>query len=1117
MNQPWRLNLLALLHNLHHSIKSFTDLNLVQGLQDDLARTQQYFQDADAQKGKSECLNQLRELGNDAEDTIDTYIFNVHGKGHSNLFRTRKFAKQIQRIRKSIKEVTTELMSYGLGKVGQREGSRTRNVGRKKQRNYSYDDDNEHEYVVGLEEDIQKLVGILMGDEGKSQVTNAISIVGMGGCGKTTLAKKLYNHPYTEECFDYMAWIFISQEWDTKHILSEILRNVVDGWSSKDKALSVEGLVDELRNFLKDRSYLIVLDDVWHREVLDEILPAIPYSGSNVRRNIIITTRNRDIIQLDQYQQHMHIHEPQPLSEEEGWELLNKIALSNVPNYDKESYESLGKEMLQKCDGLPLAIRALAGILSGKQNNIGQWQMVNQAVRLRVMEGTSADSRVKELLALSYDDLRYDLKPCFLYLSAFPEDCEIPAGMLIRMWIAEGLAPANGDLCPEDVAMQYLEELNQRFLIQVASFNYKGLIKAVRLHDLLRELCIKEAKDQHFFDTYAAAFDQDTCGYSPSVKSQPRRLALHSCTLLPEQAMHLRSLVLQTESSVRHSAYLGKQKLELGIVTQTFILLRLLTLWGIKTDSGTLPAKMGCLIHLRYLAIRASNITELPPSIGSLRNLLTLDYRNVDCDPSVPIKIPNVLWKLVLLRHLFLPVDHLWDVEDLELTPLKSLQTLWGIKQQRPCNTNWLPREAVDLSIHLKKLQIVVPRTEDVEAALNCPSLLSDRLHTFHCELTDGAILRDVRPLSSLQQLHKLVLVGQIQMELSNLLPEKIVKLVLKDSMLKQNVDLGKVLGTLARLKLLKLSNAYLGTTLACFPGSFPQLEELYLESLCNLDSWIIEEGAMPCLGRLEIVSCWHLRQFPRGLHFLTALKQFEFFEMPKLFRGEAIECGWSQKRLGLPHHCREIIKHSDSPIPLSSVQHICEQLALGIFLNDRKQKYWIKKHDGSYKNCFMVYATDLTTRWYSNGHRYDYSCRKAAACYGDRPWIWSDEIESYSGGTLIKVAKLAPDLDIVELIGTFNYDSLSPEVTYEVVYEIMLGQPETGYEMLTESRLTLPDGSIKSRGGEQLNDKPLHEWIPIVVAEFETSLHNSGHLEFSLTCERRGLIVKGVIIRPKE
>ncbi|XP_074300394.1 putative disease resistance RPP13-like protein 2 [Silene latifolia] len=256
-------------------------------------------------------------------------------------------------------------MSYGLGKVGQREGSRTRNVGRKKQRSYSYDDDNEHEYVVGLEEDIQKLVGILMGDEGKSQVTNAISIVGM--------------------------------EWDTKHILSEILRNVVDGWSSKDKALSVEGLVDELRNFLKDRSYLIVLDDVWHRGSLDERSLAIPYGGSN------------------------------------------------------ESYESLGKEMLQKCDGLPLAIRALAGILSGKQNNIGQWQM-----------------------------------PCFLYLSAFPEDCEIPAGMLIRMWIAEGLAPANGDLCPEDVAMQYLEELNQRFLIQVASFNYKGLIKAVRLHDAAR-------------------------------------------------------------------------------------------------------------------------------------------------------------------------------------------------------------------------------------------------------------------------------------------------------------------------------------------------------------------------------------------------------------------------------------------------------------------------------------------------------------------------------------------------------------------------------------------------------------------------------------------------------
>ncbi|KAK9724098.1 hypothetical protein RND81_05G048000 [Saponaria officinalis] len=611
-------------------------------------------------------------------------------------------------------------------------------------------------------------------------------------------------------------------------------------------------------------------------------------------------------------------------------------------------------------------------------------------------------------------------------------------------------------------------------------------------------------------------------------------------TCLPNKATHLRSLVLLTESSVRHSAYICKHKLDLGIVTQNFKLLRLLTLWGIKTDNGTLPAKIGCLIHLRYLEIRATNIVELPTSIGSLRNLLTLDYRNVECDAGVLIKIPNVLCKLVLLRHLFLPVDHPWSIEDLELTSLRCLRTMWGLKQEQNCKANWLSREAVELSTHLKKLKIMVPRTEDMEATLNCPSLLSDGLHTFHCELSGGAIVRDVRPLFSQQQLHKLVLVGQIQMELPKLLPEKLVKLELKDSMLKYDVDLGKALGGLAHLKLLKLSNAYLGTTLACTSGSFPQLEEFYLESLRNLNKWTIEKGALPCLKKLEIVSCWQLREFPQGLHFITTLKHFEFFEMPSLFRDKAIECGWSQKRLGLPYNCREIIKHSDSPINLSSIHNICEQLVAGIFLNNKKQassiclicfsfssvdaffivtncvKYWVKKQNDSYnyKNCFMVYATDLTTRWYKNGHGYNFTCSDSAEILGDCPWTWSDEPER--DGVLVKVGKLAPDVNFAELIGKLNYDNLSPETRYEVVYEVKLEEAGSGFEMQTDCRLTLPDGGFKKRGGH-LDEKPINEWTQVVIGEFETSLQNCGHIEFSMSFEWPGLIIKGVTIHPKE
>uniref|UniRef100_A0A803MQM1 NB-ARC domain-containing protein n=1 Tax=Chenopodium quinoa TaxID=63459 RepID=A0A803MQM1_CHEQI len=250
---------------------------------------------------------------------------------------------------------------------------------------------------------------------------------GMGGSGKSTLARKLYNHPYTKESFDCCAWVYISQEWSTGHVLSEILRKVSNPMElfKLNANSSVDELVDKLRSILEKKSYLVVLDDVWRKEALEEILPAFP---RNLQRNL-------------------YVHAPRPLSEEDSWVLFCKIAFNYHTDCNTESYEKLGKEMLKKCDGLPLAIVALAGILNTKRS-IREWQQVNEAVRSRVMEGTCTHmyGKVGDMLALSYDDLPGNLKPCFLYLGVFPEDCQIPAGMLTRMWIAEGFVSASEDM-----------------------------------------------------------------------------------------------------------------------------------------------------------------------------------------------------------------------------------------------------------------------------------------------------------------------------------------------------------------------------------------------------------------------------------------------------------------------------------------------------------------------------------------------------------------------------------------------------------------------------------------------------------------------------------------------
>ncbi|KMT06540.1 hypothetical protein BVRB_7g157130 isoform B [Beta vulgaris subsp. vulgaris] len=1121
----------------------------VRDLQEELELMQQFLQDADAKIEMKEIrtlIRQIRQLAYDVEDIIDTYILEVGAKPNmlwnkgwfmkSACFvhtapQTYRIGKQIKMLQRNVKRITERLSSYGVRRIttgGEyfRSSSDHERFSRRKPRSYPYDDD--AEFIVGLEKDTKKLVEVLVG-EGKTQVS-LVSIVGMGGSGKSTLARMLYNHPYTKECFDCRAWVYISQEWSTKNVLSEILRKVSSHleFSKSNAKSSVEELVDKLRSILEKRSYLVVLDDVWRKEALEQILPALPWMNNDKGSKIVITTRNQEVIQFQDLQRHLFVHEPRPLSKEESWELFCKIALNHHTDYNSESYEGLGKEMLQKCDGLPLAIVALAGILNTKRN-IREWQQVSETVRTRVMEGTSTHmyGRVGEMLALSYDDIPCDLKPCFLYLGVFPEDCQIPTGMLTRMWIAEGLVTSNEDTSLEDAAMQCLEKLSNRFMIQVVRTNFEGAIKVIHLHDLLRELCIKKAREQSFLQINTP-IDNSPANGASKMTIQSRRFALHSSTCFPTQVSNLRSLVLLTRSSIVHSAYVSKETVALENLHQNLKLLRLLNLWGIKTLNGALPTQIGSLIHLRYLGIRASNITELPTSIGKLRNLLTLDYRNIDSDNNV--QIPDVLCKLTLLRHLYLPIKCPLALKELQLSALKNLQILWGVNC---AGWDWFSREIPNLSTTLKKLKVVVSNERDLEAAFSCPSLMCDRLHTLHCEWSSRVVLRITHVFSHNQHLHKLVLTGKIKVEkLSRILPSNLLVLELKDSNIKDE-DPMVVIGKLAHLKLLKLSNSYMGNATTCNLGSFPQLEELYLENLENLSTWEIEQGAMSSLKKLEILSCGKLREFPQGLAFVTTLQHLECFGVPEEFDEQAKAYGWFQERLRLPHNFEAIIKHCDTVLDMSSIQKINEKLTTGIFLNDYKKKFWVMKQEDHQYNCFMLYVTDLLPPEEPDidalPEYNDYltflnsTFRTSEPPYmSDWEWTYMEERD----GQLIKVAKLKTEVCMLYLYGRFDVVDLSPNIVYTFSFVFMLDDSEWEEELSCTTSLHLPVGSSQTSVQEishtlKLSDKPRNELQKVLIGEFETHPKVLGHVNFTWHCDFRlftkvGITVKGVIIEPK-
>ncbi|KAG8479463.1 hypothetical protein CXB51_029917 [Gossypium anomalum] len=160
--------------------------------------------------------------------------------------------------------------------------------------------------------------------------------------------------------------------------------------------------------------------------------------------------------------------------------------------------EELGKDMVKRCAGLPLAIIVLGGILATKNNSLLEWQKVSANVKLYLKSGKAQGP--EDVLALSYDDLPPYLRPCFLYISHFPEDYEILADRLIQLWVAEGivsLKQEEGDegQIAEDVAEGYLLELVERCMIQVRERDIATLkMSSFQMHDLMRDVCLSKAK-----------------------------------------------------------------------------------------------------------------------------------------------------------------------------------------------------------------------------------------------------------------------------------------------------------------------------------------------------------------------------------------------------------------------------------------------------------------------------------------------------------------------------------------------------------------------------------------------------------------------------------------------
>ncbi|RVW93670.1 putative disease resistance protein RGA3 [Vitis vinifera] len=289
-------------------------------------------------------------------------------------------------------------------------------------------------FVYGRGEIREELVKWLLSDKETAAANNVIdvmSIVGMGGSGKTTLAQLLYNDDRVKEHFHMKAWVCVS----TEFLLIGVTKSILEAIGCRPTSdHSLDLLQHQLKDNLGNKKFLLVLDDVWDVESLDwESWDRLrtPLHAAAQGSKIVVTSRSETVAKV---MRAIHTHQLGTLSPEDSWSLFTKLAFPNGDPCAYPQLEPIGREIVKKCQGLPLAVKALGSLLYSKPER-REWEDILNSKTWH----SQTDHEILPSLRLSYQHLSLPVKRCFAYCSIFPKDYEFHKEKLILLWMAEGL------------------------------------------------------------------------------------------------------------------------------------------------------------------------------------------------------------------------------------------------------------------------------------------------------------------------------------------------------------------------------------------------------------------------------------------------------------------------------------------------------------------------------------------------------------------------------------------------------------------------------------------------------------------------------------------------------